>query len=206
MSLIEFFKLGGPFMWPLLLFSIIGIAYIMERGYVFFKTDLKAIKEINELFHKLKKKDIDGAKKLLQENEKNCIMSVLNAGLKMINQPLAQMEKSMEAESKIKIREIERGLNVLVVLGNIAPLTGFLGTVSGMIQAFKSIAVADEVSTQLVASGIYEALITTAFGLSIAIVVISAYNYFIHKVDDFASDVERVSNEMMEILIEKGLK
>ena len=93
-----------------------------------------------------------------------------------------------------------------MVLSNLAPLVGFVGTVSGMIGAFKSIALADEVSTQLVASGIYEALITTVVGLLIAIVVISFYNFFISKIEAFTQDSEKLSNEMIEILITEKVK
>ncbi len=205
-TLLEFFKLGGIFMWPLLLFSIIGLAFILERSYVFLRTDLKVKPEINDIFEKLKEKNIDEAKNILNKNNKEYIADVLKSGMDMLNQDINRMEKSMEAAIKIKVKNLEKRLNGLVVLSNIAPLTGFLGTVSGMINAFKSIAVADEVSTQLVASGIYEALITTVVGLVIAIIVISAYNIYIHKIDNFINDSERLSNELIETLISQGLK
>lgn len=205
-TLLEFFKLGGIFMWPLLLFSIIGLAFILERSYVFFKTDLKVKPEIIDMFEKLKEKNVNEAKNILNRNKKEYIADVLKSGMDMLNQDINRMEKSMEASIKIKVKNLEKRLNGLVVLSNLAPLTGFLGTVSGMINAFKAIAVADEVSTQLVASGIYEALITTVAGLVIAIIVISAYNIYIHKIDNFINDSERLSNELIETLIAQGLK
>ncbi len=205
-STIEFFKLGGPFMWPLLLFSIIGLAYILERSLAFYKVELKPKSEIDKAFKQIKSKNIDEAKTILQTNSKHYISHVLKDGLAMIHQDISRIEKSIEASINIKVRTLEKGLNVLMVLSNLAPLVGFLGTVSGMINAFKSIALADEVSTQLVATGIYEALITTVVGLVIAIAVLSAYNIFIHKVDNFVSDSERLSNEMIESLIEQRIK
>jgi len=103
----------------------------------------------------------------------------------------------MEAEAGEKIGSLENGFNLLVALGSIAPITGFLGTVSGMISAFRSIANAADVNAQLVAGGIFEALITTAFGLAIAIAAITAYNIFAHVVDKFAARIEKAGSEVV---------
>lgn len=205
-SMIEFFRLGGLFMWPLLLFSVIALAYIIERGYAFYRVDLRLPASLPGVFSCLKGNKIEEAKKLLLQNEKNYISSVLKDGLDMIGQDVSRIEKTLEASINIRVRRLEKGLNTLTVLGNLSPLVGFLGTVSGMINAFKSIAAADEVSTQLVAKGIYEALITTVAGLVIALVAISAYNVFMHVIDDFVSDSERLSNELIETLIENRIK
>ena len=93
------------------------------------------------------------------------------------------MENAAECEAQERIRRMENGFNYLTALSSIAPLTGFLGTVSGMIGAFKSIAAATDVNAQLVANGIYEALITTVFGLIIAIAALVAYNLLVQRVD-----------------------
>ena len=100
-----------------------------------------------------------------------------------------------------EIGSLERGLDLLVALGSIAPITGFLGTVSGMISAFNSIATAADVNAQLVAGGIFEALITTAFGLSIALVAITGYNLFAHFVDRFAAEMEQSGNDLITAIV-----
>jgi len=92
-------------------------------------------------------------------------------------------------------------LSVLNAVANIAPMLGFLGTVSGMISAFYQIAAADQVSAKIVAAGIMEALITTETGLIVAIPVLLVYNYFIHRIDGFISDVERLSTDVIERFI-----
>ena len=97
---------------------------------------------------------------------------------------------------------MESGFNYLTALSSIAPLTGFLGTVSGMIGAFRSIAEATDVNAQLVANGIYEALITTVFGLIIAIAALVAYNLLIQKVDTFAAETAKAINDLVPELIE----
>ncbi len=205
-SLIEFFKLAGPFMWPLLIFSIIGLTYIIERSYFFYKTDLRVLPEIETVFQRVSENKIDEAKNILINQNNNYIAQSIKDGLDMIHQDVTRIEKTIEASININMRKLEKGLNALVVLSNLAPLVGFLGTVSGMINAFKSIAMADEVSTQLVASGIYEALITTVVGLVIAVVVVSAYNIFLYKIDNYVNDSERLSNQLIEILIENKIK
>ena len=96
---------------------------------------------------------------------------------------------------------LERGLVVISSVATIGPLLGFLGTASGMINAFETIAAAEQVNAKLVASGISEALITTAAGLSIAIPAQAAYNFFVAQVDRFIIEMEQASTEMIDTLI-----
>jgi biopolymer transport protein ExbB len=102
------------------------------------------------------------------------------------------------------INSLENGFNFLTALGSLSPLTGFLGTVSGMIGAFRSIAEATEVNAQIVANGIYEALITTVFGLVIAIIAMIFHSIFSHVVDKFASRVERACSVLIAQLAEQA--
>ena len=111
-----------------------------------------------------------------------------------------RMERAAECEAQERIRRMENGFNYLSALASLAPLTGFLGTVSGMIGAFKSIASATDVNAQLVAGGIYEALITTVFGLIIAIAALVAYNLLVHRVDTFAADTAKAINDLVPVL------
>ena len=97
---------------------------------------------------------------------------------------------------------MENGFNYLTALSSIAPLTGLLGTVSGMIGAFKSIAAATDVNAQLVANGIYEALITTVFGLIIAIAALVAYNLLVQRVDTFAAETSKCINDLIPELLD----
>ncbi len=193
-------------MWLLLTFSIVGLTYIIERGYVIFKAKLKPLPEVFKMIEKLKANDLKGAGDTLKGQKDNYIVSVLLEGLSMITQDIARIEKSMESALNIKLKILEKRLGVLVILSNLAPLTGFVGTVSGMINAFRTISLADEVSTQLVASGIYEALITTVFGLIIAIVVVSAYGILTRRIDDFMDNSQMLSNELLKTLIESKIK
>jgi biopolymer transport protein ExbB len=115
-----------------------------------------------------------------------------------------RMERATEAEALSRINSLENGFNFLTALGSLSPLTGFLGTVSGMIGAFKSISEATEVNAQIVANGIYEALITTVFGLIIAIIAMIAHSLFSHIVDKFAADVEKTCSDLITELAASG--
>jgi biopolymer transport protein ExbB len=111
------------------------------------------------------------------------------------------MEKVINAEAAEKITKLENGFDILTAMGSLSPLTGFLGTVSGMISAFSAIAKATDVNAQLVAGGIFEALITTVFGLVIAVIAISGYSVLAHIVDKFANDIESLSTDVITTII-----
>jgi biopolymer transport protein ExbB len=198
LTLLELFKMGGIFMWPLLFFSIATAAIACERA-------------VYLLYHNLRMGDLEETlRAYIQEGKLGEAESWL-AGLSkrrmgarillvlVRRAPLGEhlMEKAVEAEALGCINSLENGFNFLTALGSLSPLTGFLGTVSGMIGAFKSIAEASEVNAQIVANGIYEALITTVFGLVIAIAAMVSHSVFSHVVDRFAAETEKTCSGLI---------
>ena len=202
-TLLELFQMGGLLMWPLLLFSIISVAIIMERGIYLTYHNLK-LDDLKEIVEKaMKSKKLDDARVFLQrKTHRSMGARILLILVKRSGLPEPRLEKAVEAEALRCISSLENGLNLLTALGSIAPLTGFLGTVTGMIGAFRSISEAETVNAQIVASGIYEALITTVFGLIIAIVAMTAHSLFSHRVDKFASELEVVCSDLIISLSE----
>lgn len=202
LSLFQMFDLGGLFMWPLLVFSVVTIALILERGVYLLFHDLRVKDLQRALDPYLEKKDHQGALTWLatQPSRKSGV-KILSALFKVAPQGEHRMEKAVEAEAGERIRKLENGFNFLTALASLSPLTGFLGTVSGMIGAFRSIATATEVNAQLVANGIYEALITTVFGLIIAVFAIAGYNLFAHKVDKFAAELEKTASDIIGTMV-----
>ena len=201
-SLIELFNLGGPFMWVLLVFSIATLTIIIERCIYIGWHDSKVTPLSNKVKQLLREGKKDEAEKMLSElSHKKTAATILYALLTNSKFGEARMENAAECEAQERIRRMENGFNYLTALSSIAPLTGFLGTVSGMIGAFKSIATATEVNAQLVANGIYEALITTVFGLIIAIAALVAYNLLVQRVDSFAAETSKCINDLMPDLI-----
>ncbi len=202
-SMIELFKLGGPFMWILLIFSIATMALIVERCIYIFWHDCKVEPLAKEIKAMLKNGKKDAAEtKLASLSNKHAVATILLSLLENAKFGENRMEAAAQAEAQERIRRMESGFNYLTALSSIAPLTGFLGTVSGMIGAFRSIAEATDVNAQLVANGIYEALITTVFGLIIAIAALVAYNLLIQKVDTFAAETAKAINDLVPELIE----
>lgn len=204
MNLIEMFNLGGPFMWILLVFSIATFALIIERCIYLFWHDCKVdglAKDVQALLVDCKN---DEALKLLEScTRKKTAATVLYALIENAGFGENRMERAAEAEAQERIRRMESGFNYLTALASLAPLTGFLGTVSGMIGAFKSIASATDVNAQLVAGGIYEALITTVFGLIIAIIASIGYNLLVQRVDNFAAEVSKAINDLVPLLLKE---
>jgi biopolymer transport protein ExbB len=195
--LYEWFRRGGIFMWPILICAALGMGLIIERFIYYKKAKLNPREFIDEFDSVLKGGTIRDAENLCTE-KKMVISRILLKGLKLRSLGLDHVEKGISAAGSIEIASLEKGLSILSAVGNIAPLIGFLGTVSGMITAFQSIAAADQVSARLVAGGIYEALITTEAGLIVAIPVLAFYNYFIHRIEAFVADIERISADIAE--------
>jgi biopolymer transport protein ExbB len=123
-----------------------------------------------------------------------------------VDRGLEHVEKAIENAGTIEMSFLEKGLVWLATVANIAPMLGFLGTVSGMISAFASIAAAGDVNATIVASGISEALITTASGLAIAIPVQAAHNYFVSRIDRLIIDMEESANDLIDYLIEMEME
>ncbi len=199
MDLKDLFIAGGSFMWPLLLSLLIGIAVAVERFFVFNRAKLNVNKFLEQLGGYIRKGDLGGAESLC-DRTKGPVSAILRAGLLRRDKGLADVEKAIESAGSIELAHLEKGLVVLASVSSIAPMLGFLGTVSGMIRAFGEIAAAKNVDASLVAGGIQEALITTATGLVIAIPIQMANNYYIAKIGSFVTDMEEASMFLVDQL------
>jgi biopolymer transport protein ExbB len=205
-SMLELFQMGGVFMWPLLFFSVATVAIALERTFYLLYHNLR----LDDLKERVRGYIRDG--KTGEAREYLSALTKRRMGARILltlvnKRGLSEnrLEKAVEAEALGCVNSLENGFNFLTALGSLSPLTGFLGTVSGMIGAFKSIAEAVDVNAQIVANGIYEALITTVFGLIIAIIAMVAHSLFSHVVDKFAVDVEKTCSDLItEIYAESG--
>ena len=197
-TVLELFKLGGIFMWPLLFFSVATVAIALERTIFLLYHNLKLEDLKTQISLFIMDDNINEAKEYLEAQPKRKAGArILLAIINRAGHTESRIEKAAEAEALDTINTLENGFNFLTALGSLAPLTGFLGTVSGMIAAFKSIAEATEVNAQIVANGIYEALITTVFGLCIAIVATIAHSLFVYVVDRFSVNVEKTCSDLI---------
>lgn len=199
-GLVDLFHKGGNFMWPLLALSLIGLAVLIERLFTLFRAKTNVRRLVSRIVSALNSDGVEGAKRVC-EGTRGPIAAILHAGLMKAHFGRDEMEKAIQSAGTIEMSFLERGLVVLSSVAGIAPLVGFLGTVSGMIHAFEAIAAAEQVNAKLVATGISEALITTAAGLIIAIPAQAAYNFFIAQIDGFVIEMEEASTEMIDNLL-----
>jgi biopolymer transport protein ExbB len=202
-GLIDLFFAGGWSMWPLALSSIIGFGVAFERLYFFFTTKLVGKGYNQILSDKIEEKSLEGALGYLVETKDQRISNILQNGYDVSSEDPEIFTAGVEREASEVIVLLERGLTILASVSTIAPLIGFLGTVSGMINAFDAIANADQVNAKVVAGGIKEALITTAAGLIVAIPAMSFYQFLTGKVNGFATEVEEAANKIYKELLKK---
>ncbi|MEK7348064.1 MAG: MotA/TolQ/ExbB proton channel family protein [Candidatus Eisenbacteria bacterium] len=198
-GMIELYWTGGVFMHPILFCSVVGLGLIIERAWFFTRARTDTRRLMGEVLRTLQDQGLESAQRMLHAR-RGPIAAVLHSGLARAKRGPEAVEKAIETAASIEIALLERGLIWLATVANIAPLLGFLGTVSGMIHAFEAIAAAEEVSAKLVATGISEALITTAAGLIVAIPVQAAHNYFVSRIDKFVIDIEESGAELIDSL------
>ncbi|MDR2375731.1 MAG: MotA/TolQ/ExbB proton channel family protein [Treponema sp.] len=197
-SLMELFRMGGLFMWPLLFFSVAVIAISLERAIYLGCHNLRMDDLGVVLSDYIREGRLaEGREYLAPLVKRRMGAEILLTLIDRAGLGEQRMERAVEIQALSCINSLENGLNFLTSLGSISQLTGFLGTVSGMIGAFRSISLATEVNAQIVASGIYEALITTAFGLAIAIIAVISHSIFSHIVDRFSADVEQICSTLI---------
>ena len=201
-DLVTYFQQGGVVMWPLLVFSILTVTFIVERAVALRRAKIN----VNEFLSKIRRallvnRDVREAIKIC-ESHPGPVGSVVKAALLRYGQPREEIEKNIESAAVFESARLERGLMVLSTSANISPMLGFLGTVTGMIKSFATLAQAGLSNPGAVAAGISEALITTAAGLFIAIPAQLAYNYFMSQINTFLREIETASNMLLETFAE----
>ena len=201
-TFVEIFNDGGPVMWPLLAFSLLAVIFIIERFFALRRAKVN----VNEFLAKTRKelivnRSVKSAIKVC-EQYRGPVASILKAGLLKYGQPREDVEKTIENAALYEMGRLEKNLVWLASIANVAPLLGFFGTVAGMIKSFDALAEAGLSNPGLVASGISEALITTAGGLFVAIPAQLAYNFFMSRINTFVRDIETSSNMLLETFSE----
>ena len=195
------FMEGGPeFMGIVLLCLILGLALAIERIIYLNMATINSDKLLNDVEGALDSGGIDAAKEVCR-NTKGPIASIFYQGLDRSNEGLEQVEKSIVAYGSVQMGLLEKGLSWISLFIALAPMLGFMGTVIGMIGAFDSIEAAGDISPSLVAGGIKVALLTTVFGLIVAMILQIFYNYLVAKVDSIVNDMEDSSIKLVDILV-----
>ncbi|MBU1100067.1 MAG: MotA/TolQ/ExbB proton channel family protein [Bacteroidetes bacterium] len=205
MDILSILLKGGWLMLPIFLSSVIAIAIIIERYFVLRKSRLNVPAFLMKVRGMLKRKDITGTISYCME-EKSPASNIIRKGLKKYNLGHERVVEAIENAGKQEVHKLEKGLTVLATISGVAPLLGFLGTVTGMITAFMRIEdLQGAANPSDLAGGIWEALLTTAFGLAVGIISYTFYNYLVANIKKLVLDMEIVSNDVVDVLEEVKL-
>ncbi|MEC7855649.1 MAG: MotA/TolQ/ExbB proton channel family protein [Candidatus Neomarinimicrobiota bacterium] len=197
--MVDFFVQGGGFMWPILIALLFGLAIIGERAYSLFNSSLN-----NDQFFEDVKSTYDntGKEQALElcENTTGPVASIFYAGLSKMGKTKEEIEKAVQNSGGLEMAFLEKNMIWINSVITIAPMLGFTGTVVGMIKAFEDIKMANDISPAVVAGGISQALLTTAFGLIVAMIMQVAQNFFVSMIDKLILDMEEQSIKIVEYL------
>ncbi|HAL56188.1 MAG TPA: flagellar motor protein MotA [Bacteroidetes bacterium] len=191
---------GGIFMHPILATMIIGLAFCIERLWTLNRATVNTKKFLVEVKKAL---DTGGTQKALEvcANNRGSIASVFQAGLLRAEEGIEAAEKAIISYGGIEMAFLEKGLIWISLMISLAPLLGFTGTVQGMIEAFDAIKEARNISPEIVAGGISIALLTTLFGLVVAMILQVFYNFFVSRIDRLVIEMEESSIELIDSLV-----
>ena len=202
-TVMELLFKGGFMMIPILVLFVITIYILIEKILIINRESKSPNGFTDEIISRVKNDDINGAI-LVCNDTNNPVSRMILKGLNKLNTSLKNIESSIENVGKIEIYNLEKNLSLLATISGAAPMIGFLGTVTGMIQAFISIAEEEgAVSRKLLSSGIYEAMLTTAAGLFVGIVAYLSYNYLVSRVEKLIHKMEYTTIEFIETLQNK---
>lgn len=192
---------GGPFfMGIVLLCLILGLAIAIERIIFLNLSTTNSKKLIGSVEDALKSGGVEAAKEVCR-NTKGPVASIFYQGLDRADESLESAEKAVVAYGGVQMGQLEKNVSWISLFIALAPMLGFMGTVLGMIDAFDRIEAAGDMQPSLVARGIKIALLTTVFGLIVAIILQIFYNYIISKIDSIVNDMEDASISLMDLLV-----
>jgi len=199
--MVYYFLEGGAFMWPILLTLLFGLAFVIERAYSLMMSAVDSQAFFESVSQSIKENGTDAAIQVCSETE-GPVASIFHAGLSKMSRGLDEVEKAIQNAGAIEMAFLEKNMIWLNAVITIAPMLGFTGTVVGMIAAFDAIKAANDISPAVVAGGISQALLTTAFGLIVAMIIQTFQNVFVARIDKLVLDMEEQSIKILDHLQE----
>ena len=196
---------GVWFMSLVALCLILGLAFCIERIIYLTLSEIDAKKFMVHLEEKLKTEGVEAAKDLCR-NTRGPIASICYQGLLRIGSSMEEVERSVGSYASVQVGKMEKGCSWITLFIAMAPSLGFLGTVIGMVMAFDQIEIAGDIGPTIVASGMKVALITTIFGIIVALILQLFYNYVLSKIDHLTAQMEESAITLMDIIKSCGGK
>jgi biopolymer transport protein ExbB len=197
---VQFLMKGGILMIPILLSSLIAVALIIERLWYYHRSKCNIPTLHAHMYPLVKSKRVEEAIGLC-EQYRGVLPRIFKMVLQNHHRPVEEIERLVSVAGTHEIQKLSQYIRGLGFIGQMTPLMGFLGTVTGMIKTFMQIAnLSGQVNPRILAGGIWEALITTAAGLIVAIPVVIMYHYFESVIEEFAFQMKNYSLELIELL------
>lgn len=201
----KFVQGGVGWMTPILILLIIGLAIAIERIISLNLATINTEKLVKKVEDALQSGGIEAAKDVCRDT-RGPVASIFYQGLLRYDEGVEQVEKSIVSYGGVQMAKLESGMIWLQLFIALAPSLGFLGTVVGMIQAFDDIAAAGDISPTIVASGMMVALLTTVFGLIVAMILQVFYNYLLNKINSLVNEMEDASISIMDVVVKYKAK
>ena len=199
----KFIEGGAGFMSLVALCLIIGLAFCIERIVYLSMSEIDAKKFMQTLETKLKGEGVEAAKTLCRDT-RGPVASICYQGLLRLGCSAEEVERSVSSYASVQIGKMEKGCSWITLCIAMAPSLGFLGTVIGMVMAFDQIQTAGDISPTIVASGMKMALITTIFGIIVALILQLFYNYILSKIDHLTAQMEESAITLMDTIKTAG--
>lgn len=200
LNVIDLYLAGGWIMWVLLAMSIYAVYIFVERNFALrnaLKEDKSFMSRIRDYIHS---GNLESARSLCEQTD-NPVARLVAKGLSRIGRPLNDIQTAVENAGNIEVARLEKGLASVASISGGGPMIGFLGTVTGMVEAFFQMASAgNNIEVSSLAGGIYTALVTTVGGLIVGIIAYFAYNYLVSRVDQVVATLETRTMEFMDML------
>ncbi|MBU1912093.1 MAG: MotA/TolQ/ExbB proton channel family protein [Candidatus Omnitrophica bacterium] len=202
----ELIQKSGAIIYPIILCSIIAFGIILERLYYLRKIKIDTVVFMNNIEAALKRNKIAEAVKICEDTP-GPVARIIKAGLLKHDRPRQEMREAIEDAGHQEVPRLEKYIKILATIAHISPLLGLLGTVTGMAKAFQviqmKVVALNPVNTADLAGGVWQALLTTAAGLIVAIPAIVAYHYLVSKVQDFVLEMERSATELINMMSQR---
>ena len=184
---------------PLLILSLLSVYLFLERYLYIRKASYMEPNFLNNIKDRLREENVRGALELCHRSTFP-IARLIEKGLSRLGSPIRDVENAIENTARIEIYQMEKNLSILAAIAAIAPMFGFLGTVVGMIRAFYNISLADNISIGIIASGIYQKMVTSAAGLIVGVMAHILFTYLNTMIDRNVNKMEVTAIDFMDIL------
>lgn len=202
MSLLDILMQGGWIMLPIGLLSLLTIYLIVERLITVQRAQIDPQHIMDRVRNYVEIGDIRGALAYCEAQDKP-LTRILRRGLERLGRPISEIRDAVEAAGKHEAFALEKRMDILASIAGIAPMLGFLGTVTGMIEAFQQIQnLQGNVNPSVLAGGIWEALLTTAFGLVVGILALFGHNFLLTRINRLVNDMEQSATDFIDLLQE----